>query len=1836
MYRIRLKPLVPDSRGRPYDKKATMITTTKKFADTIIATQASSSEVISLKPPFAIRPPTHYYDVKSNKLRTTAHKNCACSLCLYAKHISRQTIVDSLSFEFQFPNITKFIGEARPGSPLLREIPKYLSDAPPLRSISSISHFGIARPQIGLPNLGFSLDIGPKAQESLDTTHSMLADIIDLFKGKGVPMMEAVTTLVSDFSTKPSPDQKQKQGFLSSIKTLLLGGSFPHELIEHLVGASSIVVFSATAIHYLYTNSKVSLGLALVSAVISVFYLSSNLLGDFIALISEYFKPRGQKETPSPQIDMGHVDDCITAIVSFMSLSVVKDSKDTDKIKEGLKQLTNFSRVKDNMSSILEMCIKAIEFVVNFVRDKFLGMHPLRFLQAKNLEVQQFLEENDKIFEAVDDKLFINNTNNMSKIQKQLGEAKRLERDVPRTKDYNTLMALVKQQIFLLDKIYKSMKVTCANYEGTRQEPASILLMGGPGSGKSMSLEHLNRALAPHIFTPADYEMYKINPTKYAANRISSNEFWDEFENSHAILYYDDFLQNKTVPGVPANEGDEIIHVINIFPMPLKMAHLELKGKQFMHTKIVAATTNALNIHSEAIISDGALRRRFDRVYIVTPKPEYLKMPEGGLNILDAKDLMTQKVDLSLLPIGVEGIPSLHPDFFHYHPANILGESPVVTGPPICFDEVAKGMIELERLKAKQFTQYRAECIKMGERSEGWEFKARPELGPSLRPLPIVMEAIDQIGDSEDDTPDEYREYFNWMDTVIADPDHDDHAEVMAKNGLFVMYCLRHSKNMGGEYFSPFSTRALKVFTKRFGPAALDRIADGSINSCRELIAAADDLMPPDRSHLSAIVFSQPLKPYFDKFKDCMLGVFKKLQQALSDLFNFGYEAYVHIFGKNNKFMKLFMTAVTTLATMRITIEICNWINEYFYPGTNEAVDRYQKLRVASTHDRAGFVRMFIDAELEKPVGNFYFLHVLSLEDMQEASDYFFAQLRDIYDHKKPLWEIKYGDMTFEEVQETLKATTAFQSISSRAKGATKHTSKSASEIKAKIMSSIPQMGFSNDSSGDAIMRKIIRLNMWRIKLQKDEACTEFQMNGFMLMVKGRVGLLPFHFIRHFEVLFDENPKYLDYELQMHKVHLDDSPARIMKFTIRDFINGAKSEYLDHNDLCCVSLPKKMQPCSDITSFFPDANDVNKTRQFFGHLYIPKEGNFEMRTAHIEVGRREMYVENEDMSYSVAHTYNVQTSSSEGDCGALLMVCNAQLPKAKVFGMHVAGFSAGSGLNYAISAAIYREDLEKCLALFEPEDKVSNDFEEATLIGNAFGNPNMETIKAVPQGPSSGGRTAIGRSDLELPWPVKEGIAVLRPVKRNGEMIDPFIKSVSGYCTEDVLIDQEKVDRVAGDIFDCLKSRASIARDIRIYTIHEAMYGIEGDEYFKCLPRNTSAGYPYNMQKFKGFSGKQAIMGVESKDFDAPLGKSFLKRIDECLTLMKAGKRPNFYYADNLKDETRPKEKVRDCKTRFISGSPADLSGLTRMYFGDFVAWLNSNKIGNESAVCVNVYSVETHIIVEELLQFGNDEPSIGAGDHSGFDKTQKTQLQNVFLTIAEMYYYNSTPEDRLIRSILWLEVVNSRHIRENLVYCWMSSLASGSYLTLASNDMYNRVVFRLAWMDIVGSKELTLFRSNVVLKVCGDDNLFSVSRKYRQVFNEATISRALKKYGITYTSETKGDCNEQLRYITEVSFLKRSFRFDNLIQRWVAPLELDSILNIPMWTKVRRADTIDIVRTNVDVSIKELALHGKETYDKYTPILTKSLDDAYGLHPVNTYWLNSFYEVVDSEFVIG
>jgi hypothetical protein len=128
-----------------------------------------------------------------------------------------------------------------------------------------------------------------------------------------------------------------------------------------------------------------------------------------------------------------------------------------------------------------------------------------------------------------------------------------------------------------------------------------------------------------------------------------------------------------------------------------------------------------------------------------------------------------------------------------------------------------------------------------------------------------------------------------------------------------------------------------------------------------------------------------------------------------------------------------------------------------------------------------------------------------------------------------------------------------------------------------------------------------------------------------------------------------------------------------------------------------------------------------------------------------------------------------------------------------------------------------------------------------------------------------------------------------------------------------------------------------------------------------------------------------------------------------------------------------------------------------------------------------------------------------------------------------------------------------------------------------------------------------------VKLYVHGDDNVFCVSPKYADLFNPTFISDAMyDTMGLIYTSETKDVVASEWRSITQVEFLKRSFRFDDEVRQFVAPWRLSELLECLYWTK-DNAQRIQIIHDKMELVMRELSLHGRETFDRHCHIITRA-----------------------------
>lgn len=200
------------------------------------------------------------------------------------------------------------------------------------------------------------------------------------------------------------------------------------------------------------------------------------------------------------------------------------------------------------------------------------------------------------------------------------------------------------------------------------------------------------------------------------------------------------------------------------------------------------------------------------------------------------------------------------------------------------------------------------------------------------------------------------------------------------------------------------------------------------------------------------------------------------------------------------------------------------------------------------------------------------------------------------------------------------------------------------------------------------------------------------------------------------------------------------------------------------------------------------------------------------------------------------------------------------------------------------------------------------------------------------------------------------------------------------------------------------------------------------------------------------------------------------------------------------------------------------------------------------------------------------------------------------------------------------MEVVHSRHFgglsgTADSFYQWNKSLPSGHPATSVINSLYNLTIFNMVWTDIMGVAMASRFWEFVSICVYGDDNILNIDPRVIDRFNQSTISAAMAKRGMTYTSETKTALVADTRPLSEVTFLKRGFRYDNTLRRYVGQQELDSILFVPYWCK-NKALMNQIIEANLEFTYMELSLHDPSVWFEYANTIRSKARTIMGIEP--------------------
>lgn len=546
--------------------------------------------------------------------------------------------------------------------------------------------------------------------------------------------------------------------------------------------------------------------------------------------------------------------------------------------------------------------------------------------------------------------------------------------------------------------------------------------------------------------------------------------------------------------------------------------------------------------------------------------------------------------------------------------------------------------------------------------------------------------------------------------------------------------------------------------------------------------------------------------------------------------------------------------------------------------------------------------------------------------------------------------------------------------------------------------------------------------------------------------------------------------------------------------------------------------------------------------------------------------------------------YNVDTG--KGDCGSLIYLITPQLGNNVICGMHEAGTPKGAFSTTAGAFIITQDDILEAFTKFEDEPVE----EQGALLSTEKGHNPYQTTKIVP--------SALAHHPL---MHVKQAPAKLLPSK-DGEC-DPFKIAISKYKEYPMNFDANTLQFATEELVGEYTSFMYVPTYGDTVPYEKCFYGDPMHTYMRAVPTSTSVGYPLkNTNRYAKLRMKE--QGPEGREF-----KKFLKELEEEEQLMSKGVRCNFIHTANLKDETRDLEKVLKYKTRAFFGAPLKLVMHTKKYFGEFFIFMMEDCIHRGTAMAVNPHSKDWKRIVQRLSSFSLTYDSVVCKDfdYSHFDGSNNPCVLNCVLDIINSWYdHHGIGQSNKIRSILFKEITNFKYIVGTDIVEMVTSLPSGSFLTLLVNCLTNRLLLRYAFYRICPAE---INYSCVMIDIVqGDDNVVAISPEMKKLITPAKIANAISELGFEITNADKSAVSDEWSNINEVTFLKRKFDISTCgIIR--APLSTDTIWNTLHWSKKGPLFS-EITANNIEFFYREYSQHGRDTFDENVNILRFILKD--------------------------
>jgi len=704
---------------------------------------------------------------------------------------------------------------------------------------------------------------------------------------------------------------------------------------------------------------------------------------------------------------------------------------------------------------------------------------------------------------------------------------------------------------------------------------------------------------------------------------------------------------------------------------------------------------------------------------------------------------------------------------------------------------------------------------------------------------------------------------------------------------------------------------------------------------------------------------------------------------------------------------------------------------------------------------------------------------------------------------------------------------------------------------------------------------------------------------GNVLCVGHRVCVAPHHFKLLIQTKAEVNKWGDNFMLRLSRCFGD----YVLEFPFTKFAAG----YIDADqDLLYFDPGIAFRPHKNLLSKIVSDEDHSRYKKGCALAVIPhRDGNGSATWYDLDFYRTPHSVEvvtpDGVHTYKVVESYTVPRRFEQGDCGSLLYVKDPSSRSHKILGIF---FASHSVRNHGLFTPLLASNVEKAMAVVQPVDRFEIDCNvpEGAYVTSGLSYTDFPiSMKADRRGFSRSNTTSYVPTPLCEGWSPRTKIpANFMPIEVDGEIVDPKKLAVLRRHRIVKYTDSEQLSDVVTAYFRrSVNSQRVLPAISHVLTLEEAVYGIEG--ILPAMDWSTYNGFGYNLTTpVVRPLRKKEIFGERLGDkFSGPYLSVFMEQYTEVMDQLKGDSFSTPVVQLMFKDELLPISKVMAGRLRDFYPWPLHYYAIFRQYFGAFHCWFLANRLSNCSALGINPYSEEWDEVAirymdMEVLPF--DVKKMDSSPHQGWYQPLVVHFVNRWYSL-----HGATEADNRIREklcivfsyvLMW---VGDHHVEVNM------GTFSGVFMTGLFNTMVIVCAFAMAAIDLRSIPPSILF-DEVVILAHGDD----VQLAFRQPLAAEEVSALvvqMESYGFDVVSAAKDGSDVVSMRLTDTTFLSRGFRFEPMLGRFVSPLKLETLLQIPYYNSSSKWMR-DITCDSVDITLLELSLWGDELWDKYAPTI--------------------------------